>query len=360
MSWNRNVKFYCVMWCTGSSKWGVRWGPSFLLEYRYCGRFAPAVPPAVFVLLRAVPRSLSSFVCRFCPCLPCRVLWGRPVAPGFPVVGGFSASAVRVLPSSLVASFGCVSVRSSRFVARCGGWCLLVLPSFLFFACFRSLRVWLLRVRLRCVLWFRRRFPPSSSGWLLRCPRLPPPPSVCRFCFFFRLCCWGGCPAAVSGRWFSRRVCVCFRSLCVVFSAVASFWRVSSILPLPCACSFRSLVVCALVVAVVASFRSSWWRLFGIWSFGCAFAGVRFALRVPVWLRCFAFWLWGVRRASWRRSGFFFLLFGKKLWPLRARCASGAFFASALPCLPLERSRRKNSKFSIAQIAQLEATHRRI
>ena len=184
MSWNRNVKFYCVMWCTGSSKWGVRWGPSFLLEYRYCGRFAPAVPPAVFVLLRAVPRSLSSFVCRFCPCLPCRVLWGRPVAPGFPVVGGFSASAVRVLPSSLVASFGCVSVRSSRFVARCGGWCLLVLPSFLFFACFRSLRVWLLRVRLRCVLWFRRRFPPSSSGWLLRCPRLPPPPVGVSFLFF--------------------------------------------------------------------------------------------------------------------------------------------------------------------------------
>ena len=359
MSWNRNVKFYCVMWCTGSSKWGVRWGPSFLLEYRYCGRFAPAVPPAVFVLLRAVPRSLSSFVCRFCPCLPCRVLWGRPVAPGFPVVGGFSASAVRVLPSSLVASFGCVSVRSSRFVARCGGWCLLVLPSFLFFACFRSLRVWLLRVRLRCVLWFRRRFPPSSSGWLLRCPRLPPPPSVCRFCFFFRLCCWGGCPAAVSGRWFSRRVCVCFRSLCVVFSAVASFWRVSSILPLPCACSFRSLVGCALVVRgcgvvsrVLVAFVLHFGRPGAL--FGCAFrvSGLFGCVVLLSGCKVFAGPPGAVRVS-------FFLLSGKKLWPLRARCASAAFFASALPRLSLERRRRENSKFAIAQIAQLEATHRR-
>ena len=225
-------------------------GAIFLLEYKYCGRFAPAVPPAVFVLLRAVPRFARRLL-SILPVSPVPLLWS-PRCPG-----SASSLVLRVLPSRLVASFRAFLCAFSRFVARCGGWCLLVLPSFLFFARLLAAVCGCSGVGLRLVSLVSPSFALSRRLVGFVVALVSPLRCVDFFSFSAVLLlpwCWVlslGSPAGVSA----------FVRFCVVFSAAASF----------CVCLCSAPPLCVLVslarrlrvvVAVVALFRASWWRLF--------------------------------------------------------------------------------------------------
>ena len=292
---------------------GCALGAIFLLVYKYCGRFAPAVPPAV---LSCFALSLASLVgwLSILPVSPVSGALGSSPLPWFPLRRWFfrvccASSAFESRRCFPGVSLRVLSLRRSLWWVVPAGFAVV-----LFFARLLAAVCGCSGCRV-CgwCLWFCRRFP-SLVVWLLRrCPRLPS--SVSRFFFLLWLCCWGLLPCRCLWSLGSPAGCVsAFIRFCVVFSAAASFWRVSSILPLPCACSFRSPrrlrvgcgdggVVSRVLVAFVLNF----------WLPGDAFVGVPFAFRVPVWLRCFVCWMWGACRAFWRRAGCFFLLFGKKI-----------------------------------------------
>ena len=277
-------------------------GAIFLLEYKYCGRFAPAVPPAVFVLLRAVPRFARRLL-SILPVSPVPLLWS-PRCPG-----SASSLVLRVLPSRLVASFRAFLCAFSRFVARCGGWCLLVLPSFLFFARLLAAVCGCSGVGLRLVSLVSPSFALSRRLVAFVVALVSPLRCVDFFSFSAVLLlpwCWVlslGSPAG----------CVLLSFASALSSPRPRLFACVFVLPLPCACSFRSPVGCALLWR--------WWRRFGVLVRVCfeflvvwvCLCGCAFRVSGLFVLRCFACWMWGACRASCRRAGCFFLLFGKKI-----------------------------------------------